>query len=437
MERIERFMKPMLAVSLAIILLLVGTTVAQARRIGELNNQIYASYVRAVYEGAELMRSVETNLRKLTISASRAQLQSYLNEISSQAQGAESAITSLPFAGEPVQATTKAINQMSDFSASLANRLARGGAITEDDIHNIDQLLSAAVAVNAGLGRMIDKLEAGEGINSMEFDAIPVRENTTGGAGEYPTLIYDGPFSDASEGSQFKALTGGEVTAEQASQALLAYMGADRIDEIRPDGESDIPVHVYEFTLRDSDIEMSAAVTKQGGQVLYVLPNSQVDGNGADVQTCLTSARQFLQRNGYGDMMVSYYYRYQNILTINFAATQDEVLLYPDLVKVQVSMADGSVIGVECANYLKNHTLRMLSEPQLTEEDAIDRINSALEPEFARLALIPINTREVLTYEIAAKDDYDNQYLIYIDAVTGQEQQIYQLISDENGTLAE
>lgn len=437
MERIQRFIKPMLAVSLVIILLLAGATVAQARKIGELNNQIYAGYVRAVYEGAELMRSVETNLRKLTVSASGAQLQSYLNEISTQAQGAESAITSLPFTGEPVQAATKAINQMSDFAASLSNRLARGGAVTEDDVRNIDQLISAAVAVNAGLGRMIDKLEAGEGIDSMEFEAIPVAENTTGEAGEYPTLIYDGPFSDASEGTQFKALTGGEVTAEQAAQALLVYMGADRIDEIRPDGESDIPLHVYEFMLRADDMEMSAAVTKQGGQVLYVLPNSQVDGNGTDVQTCLTSAKQFLQRNGYGDMMVSYYYHYQNILTINFAATQDEVLLYPDLVKVQVSMADGSVIGVECANYLKNHTLRTLSEPQLTEEEAVDRINSALEPEFARLALIPINTREVLTYEVAAKDDYDNQYLIYIDAVTGQEQQIYQLISDENGTLAE
>ena len=182
---------------------------------------------------------------------------------------------------------------------------------------------------------------------------------------------------------------------------------------------------------------MSAAVTKTGGHVLYVLPSSQVDSKGTTVEDCLNSAKAFLQRNGYGEMAVSYYYQYQNILTVNCAAMQDGVLLYPDLIKVQVSMADGSVIGVECANYLKNHAQRALPEPLITAEEAIQRVNADLEPEFARLALIPINTREVLTYEIAAKDDYDNQYLIYIDAATGQERQIYQLVSNENGTLAE
>lgn len=437
MERFQRYAKPLLAVALVVILLLGGTAVAQSRRIEQLSNELSANYERAVYEGAELMRGVETNLRKLTVSASGAQLQGYFNEISRQAQGAESAVTSLPFFGEAVQSATKAINQMGDFSATLSDRLARGGAITEDDMKNIDQLISAAVAINTGLGRMINKLEEGQGINGMEFEAIPVAESTTGEAGEYPTLIYDGPFSDASERTHFRALTGGDVTAEQALQHLISYMGEERIDEARHDGESEIPVPVYEFTIRSGDVQMSAAVTKQEGQVLYVLPGSQISSAGTAVETCIANAKEFLSRNGYDDMMVSYYYQYQNVLTINFAATQDGVLLYPDLVKVQISMQDGAVIGVECANYLKNHTRRTLSEPQITQEEALARVNGALETQFARLALIPVGTREKFTYEISAKDAYENQYLIYIDAVTGQEQQIYQLISDENGTLAE
>ena len=437
MERFRRYAMLLLVLAIVVILLLGGTAVAQSRKIDRLSNELNANYERAVYEGSELMRSVETNLRKLTISASGAQLQSYLNEISRQAQGAESAVTSLPFSGEAVQAATKAINQMGDFAATLSDRLARGGAITEDDVQNIDQLISAAVAINAGLGRMITKLEDGQGIDGLEFEAIPVAENTTGEAGEYPTLIYDGPFSDASESTVFKALTGSDVTAEQAMQNLIRYMGAERIDEARPDGESDVPVPVYEFTLRSGDVQMSAAVTKQDGQVLYVLPGSQIAASGTPVETCIANAQQFLARNGYDGMMVSYYYQYQNVLTINFAATQDGVLLYPDLVKVQVSMQDGAVIGVECANYLKKHTRRTLAEPQVTEQEALSRVNSALETQFVRLALIPVGMQEKLTYEISAKDGYDNQYLIYIDAVTGQEQQIYQLISDENGTLAE
>lgn len=411
-----------------------GVRTAQAR---QLSIQLNATYVRSIYEGAELMRGVESNLRKLAVSASGAQLQGYLNEISRQAQGAENAITTLPFSGETMQATTKVINQTGDFAESLSDRLARGGALTEEDVRVVDVLISASVSVNAGLARMIGRLEAGESLSSMEFDVVPVDTESTGSeAGEYPTLIYDGPFSDASQTNQFKALAGGEVTSEQAQQILLDYMGADRITEVRPDGESDIPVAAYEFSLSAGDVRMSAAVTKQGGKVLYVLLASQIGAAQLSDEQCVQNAQAFLEKNGYGEMAVSYFYHYQNVMTVNFAAVQDGVLLYPDLVKVQVSMEDGSIVGVECANYLKNHAPRTLSEIQVTEEEALARVNSSLTVENIRLALIPLSTREKLTYEVAAKDAYDNQYLVYIDAVTGQEQKIYQMITDDNGTLA-
>lgn len=410
-----------------------GVRTAQAQQYAI---RLNANYVRAIYEGAELMRGVESNLRKLTVSASGAQLQGYLNEISRQAQGAENAITTLPFSGETMQNTTKVINQTGDFAESLADRLARGGAITEDDVAIVDTLIAATVSINAGIDRMIGRLEAGESITAMNFDVVQIESETTNEGSEYPTLIYDGPFSDASQTEQFKALTGGEVTSEQAQQILLEYMGADRITEVRPDGVSEIPVASYEFSLSAGDVRMSAAVTKQGGKVLYVLLSSQIGDMRLTDEQCVQNAQEFLERNNYGEMSVSYFYRYQNVLTVNFAAVQDGVLLYPDLVKVQVSMADGSIVGVECANYLKNHTPRTLSEVQVTEEEALSRVSSSLTVENIRLALIPLNTREKLTYEVAARDAYDNQYLVYIDAVTGQEQKIYQMITDDNGTLA-
>lgn len=427
-----------LTVALAVLALAFGITAGvRTAQANQLSIQLNAGYARAIYEGAELMRGVESNLRKLTVSASGAQLQEYLNEISRQAQGAENAITTLPFSGETMQATTKVINQTGDFAASLSDRLARGGAVTEADIRSVDTLIAATVSINAGMNRMIGRLESGEALSAMSFDVLPVEtEATNNEAGEYPTLIYDGPFSDASETTQFKALTGGEVTAEQAQQILIDYMGADQITEVRPEGESEIPVAAYEFSLRAGDVRMFAAVTRQGGKVLYVLLASQIPQTNLDEAQCVRNAEEFLVRNGYGEMSVSYFYRYQNVMTVNFAAVQDGVLLYPDLVKVQVSMADGRIVGVESANYLKNHTPRTLPKVQVTEEEALSRINSSLTAENIRLALIPLNTREKLTYEVAAKDAYDNQYLVYIDAVTGQEQKIYQMITDDNGTLA-
>ena len=122
------------------------------------------------------------------------------------------------------------------------------------------------------------------------------------------------------------------------------------------------------------------------------------------------------------------------ILTVNYAAVQNDVVLYPDLIKVQLSMKDGSVIGVEAGNYLMNHTQRTLELPAISEEDAVARIGTQLTPLAARLCVIPVDAGEALCYEIRATDGTDT-FLVYIDAMTGTERELMQVVNDENGAL--
>ena len=119
---------------------------------------------------------------------------------------------------------------------------------------------------------------------------------------------------------------------------------------------------------------------------------------------------------------------------INFAAVQDDVVLYPDLVKVQVSLRDGAIIGLEAGGYLRNHVEREFTLPALSEEEALARLGGRLTAEEARLCVIPENANEYLCYEIDAYDE-SGEYLIYIDAQTGAEREILEVISEENGTL--
>ena len=144
------------------------------------------------------------------------------------------------------------------------------------------------------------------------------------------------------------------------------------------------------------------------------------------------AARAFLLSRGYGEMELSYSSRFEGILTANFAAVQDGVVLYPDLVKVQVSLADGTVVGLEAAGYLMNHVRRSLALPKLSEADALARIGGALTPVSARLCVIPENDSEYLCYEVRATSGQDT-FLAYIDARTGVERRLMQVISDENG----
>ena len=188
----------------------------------------------------------------------------------------------------------------------------------------------------------------------------------------------------------------------------------------------------YEYAVALDGYRLSAGVTRAGGEVLYMLS----DGGAGEVvltdDQAADAARAFLLSRGYGEMELSYFSRFEGILTANFAAVQNGVVLYPDLVKVQVSMADGTVIGLEAASYLMNHVPRALEIPTLSEQDAIARIGGALTPLSARLCVIPENSSEYLCYEVRATSGQDT-FLAYIDAMTGVERKLMQVIDSDGG----
>ena len=179
---------------------------------------------------------------------------------------------------------------------------------------------------------------------------------------------------------------------------------------------------------------MSAAVTKTGGKVLYMLSSGNVESRGVTDAECFDIAREFLLSRGYGDMEISYFATHGNVMTINFAATQNGVILYPDLVKLQISLADGAVIGLEAGNYLRNHTQRTLEIPSITEEQAYLSVSGRLDVESVRLCVIPFGSGERYCYEVSASNQSDT-YLVYIDAMTGAEIDIMQVVGDDKSTL--
>ena len=99
---------------------------------------------------------------------------------------------------------------------------------------------------------------------------------------------------------------------------------------------------------------------------------------------------------------------------------------------MQVSLADGTVVGLEAAGYLMNHVRREIALPKLTEADALARIGGALTPLGARLCVIPDNDAEALCYEVRATSGSDI-FLAYIDAMTGVERRLMQVVESDGG----
>ena len=397
-------------------------------------NRLRGIYQKALYESSELTESMAVNFNKVSVAGGSAR-ELLLADVIRQAQGVQADLAVLPLSGSAIAPAMKYINQAGDFCQRLLTRLGEGDSLSSEDTANLTSLSETAAQLSLALNALIQEYEAGQWSLTDRLIQLESLSGESAPAVDYPTLLYDGPFSDGATGGEFKALAGmDEISAQEAEQLLRNYVGADRVTKIALDGESSLPTPCYGFSLEAGGYHLSAAVTKMGGQVLYLLCSDDVAGELLSLSQCFRAAETFLLSRGYSGMELNYYSQHDGILTANYAATQNGVTLYPDLVKIQVSMADGAILGVEAGNYLRNHVPRSLDLPALTEAEARARVNPALSVESVRLCVIPTDAAEVYCYEISCSGK-GGTYLVYLDAVTGAEVDIMQVVGDAQATL--
>jgi len=436
MVKIKRnWLRAAVAALSALLACMVVLNIARSEELQAARTRISAVYQKAFYETCELTEAISGNYRKLLVAADNAQMQVLLNEISRQTQGAASNLALLPLGEETISATIKFVNQAEDFAETLSAKIAAGGEVSDGDYQAMQALSDSAATFSAGLGKLLERYERGEAVFDAEDFAETGDETLyplTGDAGQYPVLLYDGPFSDGARTGNYEMLARqDEISAQQAEARLRAFIPVDELNYL---GESRPEVDIYEFRIRSGEYWISAGVTRRGGEILYLLPETSEDEIAMDENRLMDIARAFLLSRGYGDMEMSYYSRFGGILTINYAAKQDGIILYPDLIKIQLSMKDGRIIGLDAKSYLRSHRERTLPSPAITEEEAMLRAGGRLVPTSARLCIIPQNSAEYLCYEITATDGQDD-FLVYIDAQTGVERDLMQVVSRGGGTL--
>lgn len=427
---------------LCVALIAVGALAgAQSRRLneyqGELTgyrNELDAMYKRAWWEGVERMASLEIELEKLIISDSPEAASLRLANIARQADGASQNLGQLPVERDGLSAALKFVNQIADYSAALNEGITQGRPISDGDINQLQTIQARLSELNDIMYDLdaLDSWASAGGVIEIDVSAI-ARENMS-----YPTLIYDGPFSDGARG-EFKGLGSGQVSEQQALEIAAQFTGGSATLT----GRASLPVPGYEITCAIDIGNLELFVSETGGKVIYMLPSydmvvSEIDDANAtsDVQGAIMIATRYLSERGFENMTANFTQRNEGVIVINFACLQEGVTLYPDLVKVQVS--GGRVVGLEAGNYWRNHVERDLPEVTFSYQQALEAVNSRLNIISARLALIPSDTSygrldgERLCYEFTCSLG-QSRYLVYIDAQTGVEASILKLF--DNGVV--
>ena len=108
----------------------------------------------------------------------------------------------------------------------------------------------------------------------------------------------------------------------------------------------------------------------------------------------------------------------------SYAATQDDVVLYPDLLRVKVAADNGEITGFDATGYLANHRTRVFDAPTYSLEQALAN-REDLSVKNTRLAVIPTASgKEILCHEIIGTKE-DKTFYLYVNCATGREEELF------------
>ncbi len=407
-------------------------------------------YNQSLYELVYYMDNVKNYLAKATISTSATNGAETLTNVWREANLAQTYLSMLPIQAHELENTEKFLNQVSDYSYSLSRKSFQGENLSDEDLENLEELHKYSIEINNVVNQISFDLNEGNlkwkdltGNRDVDFAqqvssdfnlASSLEENLH----QYSGLIYDGAYSEHIVSQEKKGLKGNEISEEDAKNKAIEIIGKDNIQEITNYGLSEnAPVPSFTFNIKNKNQEnITLSISKKGGFIVYMNSDKKVDDEKIEIEEANRKAKAYLEKIGLSNMQQTYYLKNNGVMTINYAYSQDGVLMYPDLIKVKVALDDGQILGIETTGYLNNHTERNISKVKLTKEQAREKLNKKLNIKSEILAVIPTEWKtEILCYEFKGKIE-DTEYLVYINAENGEEEQILIITNTPNGQLA-
>lgn len=418
------------------------TATAKNHLITEVNN----NYDRAFFELTDYVGDIDVLLTKAQLAGTPAQMASIAGEIFKESAEAKSCFGQLPQGNFSLDNTARFLSQVGDYTYVLSQNMINGEEITQEQYTTLSELNDFASALTKSLEGIQAKIYNGEiSFNVAEGESLVLTalaeddifadlENVEKSFEGYPSLIYDGPFSEHIENAESPMISTAEAVSQdkalKLAEEFTGYSGLTYQGDM-----TNTAIECYLFGKSDDNGEISVAVTKKGGFIMYFINSRSVANHKLGIEEAYMVARDYLRGHGFTDMVESYFEITNNVATVNFAYSQNGVKMYSDLIKLRIALDDGEVIGIETKGYLMNHREREVPLVTLSETEAEACVSTNLDVTATDLCIIPKDSlREVLCYEFHGTYK-DKNFIIYVNAENGREEEILLLIESETGIL--
>lgn len=404
-------------------------------------NKLESVYKSNFFSMLDSVNNLDTKLSKITASNSSTFQRKTLLEASKNANEAEISVSFLPLSQQDIEDTIHLVNQISGYTATLSEKIASGGVISSEEMNSLNKILQVVRVLKIKLNDFARKLDEGLSIldYSMNIDsngnlfskslALNIKNDV-----EYPTMIYDGPFSDSVVNSPIKGLKGEKVSKSVALKKIQSTM--KNITDINFDCETKGKFETYNYIATNSDNEkLFIQSTCIGGNILTINGNGKNGKEEIDFNEAKNLALKFVADNGIKEAEVVWFDSIDNDIYFNIAPVKKDIILYPDLIKVKVNLTTGTIIGYDATSYYTNHTERNLAKGRETFNSAERKVQKDFKILGSRYVLTPLDyNREVVCIEVEAEKN-NGTYYFYYNCLTGELENILKVIETDNGNL--
>lgn len=396
--------------------LLISLNAAQ-RRSAAAELMLTENTKAAVSEAAAELETLTLSLEKLLLTTSPRQQAKLLSQIVLAADRSQLSLAALPDREGQQGAVLAYLSRLTTLSQGCLADLAEGGGLPEDARTELTALREGLLLLRAEM-----TLASREALTGTEIaDAMPASQVT-----KAPT---------AQELNTYKALPSNEIGSGEAMQLAKEFVGAEKVLSVShaPDTSGALPA--YGVTVQTADVLLNLEITRRGGKVLLMAPETASFAMLKTPEQCAAAALAFLKSRGFAEMEAPYYQVYDGLCVVTCVYVQSGVLVWPDRVLVQVRMDTAEVVGIEARSYWRNHIPRRLQSPLLTQTEARASLSSGASVESARLCLLPANGQERLCWQFTLTFG-EESYISYIDAMTGEELHLEKIMQLEFGQVA-
>ena len=399
-----------LAVSVTAVMLLIALNASQ-RRTAAAELALAESTLAAVAEAASDIEDLALSLDKALLTASPRQAAQYLTQAALTAERSQSALAALPDPHGQQGAVLAWLSRLSHVVQGALADLAEGSGVTGETRTSLNAMRADLSLLQAEFA--LSSAEVQTGVKAADLAATSVTTPPT-----------------AAQLADYKALPSQEVGSGEAMQIAKDFIGADKVRSVAHAPDTGGVMPAWGVTIQLDDLQLNLEITRRGGKVLLMSPETAAFPVRKTVEECREAALAFLQERGFAQMESPWYQVYDGLCVLTCVNVQRGVLIWPDRVTVQVRMDTAEVVGIEARQYWRNHIPRKLQTPLLTASEA--RAYLSAEPTAGRLCLLPYEGQERLCWQFSIQHE-DDTYISYIDAMTGRELRLEKVMHLESG----